>query len=53
MLIETYQNVWVEVKAVLRGKFNNIENVYIREEERSKINNQASTLGNQKKEEQI
>lgn len=40
MLIETYRNVWVEVKAGHRGKFNSMECIIREEEEeRSKINN--------------
>lgn len=43
----TYQNVYNGAKAVLRGKFI-ASSVYIRKEEKSKIN-KVSALGNQKK----
>lgn len=47
-----YQNLWYEVKVVLRGKFI-AWNANIGEEERSKINNLHFHLSELKKEEKI
>lgn len=46
---DTYQNLWDDPKAVLRGEFIT-QNIYvIRKEERPQINNFSSHLKNQKK----